>query len=216
MKLEMDAFAQKTLDETLPFGSLPHERLDWLIDYYNSLELKRLEAWKMLVEVKDNFDELNLPIDTTPIINSTATYEREILKILINDYIPRKCLIKERNNISPLRYHWLRAVSDPIKKLQASGVNLHFQKAFCIIRCYVPRNIAQDVDNIAYKIILDGLRYTKIINDDTWKQMSFMVDGDIDRENPKTEIYVMEYSKIMSFLGSVFLTNTCTKTSLKG
>ncbi len=192
------------IDNALPFGSLPHERLNWLISYYNDLELKRLEAWKMLMEIKDDIDELDLQMDTTPLINSTAAYNGEILRIVINDYIPRKCLMKEKGSMSSLRYHWLRAIIDPLRKLQTSGVNLHFQKAFCLIRSYVPRDITRDVDNIAFKVMIDGLRYAQIINDDTWKQMSFMVDGDIDRKNPKTEIYVIEHSKIMELMEPIF------------
>ena len=112
--------------------------------------------------------------------------------------------MKEKDAVSSLRNHWLRAVIDPIRNLQASGINPHFQKAFCIIKCCVPRDISRDVDNVAYKIILDGLRYTGIIADDTWKQMSFMVDGDIARNAPRTEIYVVEYSKILPSLVHIF------------
>lgn len=207
MKVGMDKTAEEAFDKAFPRGTLPHESLNWLTDYYNDLELKRLKAWGMLRGIRDDIVELKLPVDTTPLLNSTAQYDGGILKIIIDDYIPRKSITKVKEADAPLRNHWLRSVVDPIRKLQASGIILQFDKALCIIKTYVPRDITRDVDNVAYKIILDGLRYTRIIKDDTWKQMAFMVAGDIDRKAPRTEIYVIAYSKIMEILAPIFTPN---------
>jgi hypothetical protein len=203
LEFKMDDITEKELNKVLPFGTLPHERLEWLINYYNDLEAKRLEEWKMILDAKETINELNLPIDTASIVNSSATYANNVLKIVINDYIPRKSIIREKRTISELRYHWLRAVVDPIRKLQMSGINPKYEKAFCMIKCYVPRDIQRDVDNVAYKVILDGLRYARIITDDTLKQMSFMVDGYVDRKAPRTEIIVLEHKQIMTLMESV-------------
>lgn len=192
----MDKKDIQAFNESLPYGMLPHERIDWLINYYSDLEKKRLEAWEMIQEVRKDVEDSNLKIDETQMtrmINSTATFDGDTLKIVVDDYLPRKCILTNKSSVTPLRIHWLKAITDSIKKLRNTGIDPKFQRAQCIIKIYIPKNIVRDVDNIAYKLVLDGLRYAKIINDDSWEQMSFMVEGGLDRKRPRTEIYVFEH-----------------------
>ena len=78
-------------------------------------------------------------------------------------------------------------------------VNRQFDKALCVIRVYSPASY-WDVDNRAYKYIIDSLRYNKLIKDDRQNYLSFMVLGEMDKEHPRTEIYIMERPKTLNFL----------------
>lgn len=196
----------QAFNESMPYGELPHERIEWLINYYNDLEKKRLEAWEMVQKVRKDIESYNLQIDDSQMvsmINSTATYDGKTLKIVVDDYLPRKCIMTSKKAVTLLQDHWLKAITEAIRRLKAAGYETSFEKAFCIIKSYIPRNVERDPDNIAFKPILDGLRYSRIINTDSWDRLAFMVDGGLDRSHPRTEIYVIEYRDIIPFMVSV-------------
>ena len=49
-----------------------------------------------------------------------------------------------------------------------------------------------DPDNYSGKFILDGLRKAGIIEDDSFSNVMLLLCGDYDKENPRTEIMIME------------------------
>ena len=70
--------------------------------------------------------------------------------------------------------------SEPIKK--------------CVVRItYFFRTMQRhDPDNYSGKFILDGLREAGIIEDDSFKNVELHLCGSYDKENPRTEIMIME------------------------
>lgn len=105
------------------------------------------------------------------------------LKVIVKDVLPRSAGLA----ITSLRVHWLS-----IMHYAFSQKKKQFQKILCIINIVCPADF-WDVDNRAYKIIIDSLRYNRLIPDDKHKYLSFMVTSEIDKENPRTEIYVIEH-----------------------
>lgn len=190
-------------NEVFPLGTMPHERLNWLMKYYRNLKRKEMEAWGMVRELRRYVERTGLTdiIDITPMINSEAKFENGVLKITVFDYLPRKCLIEEKGAITELTNHWLDSINDAILRLRKTGVDVHFKKADCFIFPFVPHNREVDPDNMAFKLILDALRYNKIIPNDSIKEITFRVEGNVDRENPRTEIYVFEYRDFKEELG---------------
>lgn len=197
----MDEKTTEAFNELFPLWTLPHERLEWINKQYIDIEIKRMEFWSMVYEIREDMVNADLPVDDTKTLISSASYENGILKILVKDYIPRKCLIKHKGAVTALCKHWLTAIIDAVKRLRETGTVPHFDKrALCIIKTYIPRNIVRDLDNLAFNTILNSLRYSKIIDDDSWNELAFSIDGDVDRENPRTEIYVTEYWDILELV----------------
>lgn len=67
-----------------------------------------------------------------------------------------------------------------------------YPKATVFLTYYFPDAIRRDPDNYAGKMILDGLVSGGVIVDDSFNCIRLVLDGQIDRENPRTEIKVTE------------------------
>lgn len=191
-------------NEVFPLGTMPHERVEWIVSYYNDLERRRMEAWGMLQEVRKLAQKFDMTkfIDVTPMINSEAQLNSDgVLKITVFDYLPRKCLIIEKGAITELTNHWLISINDALRRLYKTGVEVHFKRADCFILPFVPHNREVDPDNMAFEIIINALRYNGIVPNDSIKEIAFRVEGDVDKENPRTEIYVFERRNLVEELG---------------
>ena len=116
-----------------------------------------------------------------------------VLRITINDYLPRNRFVT-----SDVRDSWIGIIAKTLL-----DKDIHFEKALCIIVNYLPRE-GWDVDNRGYKIIIDALRYARVIQNDTFRELAFMVLGEVDLDNPRTEIYVREFpGDVKSFTSTV-------------
>jgi hypothetical protein len=166
-----------------------------LTDYTNYNELKeayilveqsRLKLWQALnpaIEPGEEFQMLQDTLIKTEEING-------VIKITVDDILPRDVGLPK----APLKLHWLGMMHHALK-----NVDRRFDKVLCVIRVYSPASY-WDVDNRAYKFIIDSLRYNKIIKDDRQKYLSFMVIGELDKVNPRTEIFIMEHPETINFI----------------
>ena len=65
-----------------------------------------------------------------------------------------------------------------------------FEKSLVHITYYFPDKIRRDPDNYSGKILLDPLVSLGIIKDDSFKHVILKIEGEYDKENPRTEIRV--------------------------
>lgn len=65
-----------------------------------------------------------------------------------------------------------------------------FKKSQVFIMYYFKDKRRRDPDNYSGKFILDGLKMAKIIEDDSFFNIRLILDADIDRKNPRTEITI--------------------------
>lgn len=86
---------------------------------------------------------------------------------------------------------WTDAVVWAIK---AARVRLPqpFEHALVTITYYFPTAGRHDADNYAGKYLLDGLTKGGLIVDDDLKHITTTICGEVDRNNPRTEIVVQE------------------------
>jgi crossover junction endodeoxyribonuclease RusA len=66
------------------------------------------------------------------------------------------------------------------------------KKAIVKITYYFPTKHRRDPDNYSGKFLLDGLTKAGIIEDDSFSNIDLVLVGKIDRDNPRTEIEVVE------------------------
>ncbi|MEL7564976.1 MAG: hypothetical protein AAGU27_08830 [Dehalobacterium sp.] len=122
---------------------------------------------------------------------ATATYENGIVKFLVPELPP---LIRAKDSIhAKIKYHWQDIIVYAYAK---AGINVRFNHGFCLIKMYHQMGAPWDADNRVYKYIIDGIRHTKMIPDDSIKHLSYMVTGISNHEESKTEILVCEFDKI--------------------
>ncbi|MCL6477038.1 MAG: hypothetical protein K6T65_01350 [Peptococcaceae bacterium] len=155
----------------------------------NSLEFMR-KAHRLITKLKYELDHViedekeaigdydpNSPVDGVK-----AWVEDEVLRITVDECLPRS-----RSVIKEMRDSWLRKLSKVML-----GIDISFERALCIISVYSSRNGDWDVDNRAYKVIPDALRIAGKIKNDDCHNLTIMVTGGLDKEYPRTEIFVVE------------------------
>jgi hypothetical protein len=152
-----------------------------LEEAYLLAEKTRLKLWSVLESPAEVIEE-----SKTNIIQMIDTEVNErYVKISINDILPRAVGVSK----SSLEQHWLRIMHKALK-----DVDRQYEKVLCVIKVFSPAYY-WDVDNRTYSIIINSLRYNQIIPEDRFNNLSFLVMGDIDKNNPRTEIYLLEHPK---------------------
>lgn len=153
------------------------------------IEKARLTLYYMLEEYKR--------ISTKPLKNIydfmgkyTASFDNGIIKIIINEY-PSTNYIKDLETIIKIKGYWenitLCAVNDLLKERK-----IYYEKAFVYMKFYLPLKNC-DTDNRNYKPIIDGIRYSLIVKEDTYEHICYMVDSQYSKHNPHTEIIICDY-----------------------
>lgn len=155
-----------------------------LEEAYLLVEKTRLKLWATLDSpLSKEFGE-NEP--ATKIIQMVDTEVNDrFIKITINDILPRDVGVSK----SSLNQHWLSIMHRALKNIDKT-----FEKVLCVIKIISPAYY-WDVDNRTYSIIINSLRYNQIIPNDKFDNLSFMVMGGVDRDNPRTEIYLVEHPR---------------------
>lgn len=87
-----------------------------------------------------------------------------------------------------------------IKKQWADLINIvcrpkpaqPLKKAVVTLTYYFKDKRRRDPDNYSGKMILDGLVRAGILQDDSFSNINLILRGDYDKENPRTEIEIIE------------------------
>ncbi len=155
-------------------------KINELEEAYLLAEKTRLKLWALI----DSATEEPFQNDDQKLIQMVDTKVTDMyIKITINDILPRAVGISK----SSLQRHWLSLMSKALKDIEKQ-----YEKVFCVIKVFSPAYY-WDVDNRTYSIIINSLRYNQIIPDDKFNNLSFMVMGGVDKDNPRTEIYLLEH-----------------------
>lgn len=144
---------------------------------YNKLEAAMLDIEQT---IKEEAEDLGL---IEPVDGATAWVEKGILRITVDECLPRDKLVTK---VTKMR--WINKIRRALL-----DINIRFKSALIIIEVYSPYSGAWDVDNRAFSIVINAIRYMKIIPDDSYQHMTFMVAGKMDKERPRTEIFVLDY-----------------------
>lgn len=70
------------------------------------------------------------------------------------------------------------------------------KKSIVTLTYYFKTRHRRDPDNYSGKFLLDGLVLAKIIEDDSFNSIDLRINGNYDKENPRTEITIEEVDEI--------------------
>ena len=115
-----------------------------------------------------------------------------MIKLVIKDIPPSNNKFMGRNargfhfvyQEEKRKWEWLvrAAIKEkPKKPLEKAVVNITY---------YFPDRRRRDPDNYSGKFLLDGLTKSGIIMDDSFHNIDLILQGKLDRKNPRTEIEI--------------------------
>lgn len=118
------------------------------------------------------------------------------MKLIINDIPPSNNKFMGNGSVAKQKYEY-----QDIKKQWAMLIRLAvgrnkpkkpIEKAIVTITYFFPNRIRRDPDNYAGKFINDGLVKSGILKDDSFSNIKLVLNGDYDKDNPRTEIEIVE------------------------
>lgn len=125
-----------------------------------------------------------------------------MIKLIINDIPPsnNKFMGRGTRYVQSIQYQeekqkWEWLVLAAVKKAKViKGVRLAlpFAHAEVKITYYFKDKRRRDPDNYSGKFLLDGLVRAGIIKDDSFSNIDLILKGNVDKENPRTEIEILE------------------------
>lgn len=173
--------------------------IEGLNETYYHIEMLRYDLYR-LVEKNTNLIEDNIlhkiPITT----NSNAYWNGQSIKIIIPEIIPKKTLSSKQWDEKVSGY-WIGCITNALRDLD---LEIKYLKAICLIVTYSPFKMRWDVDNRCYKFIIDGIRYSRILHDDDWKNMTVILAGSIDTQRPRTEVFIKEGFSLNEYINNEF------------
>ncbi|RJX20161.1 MAG: hypothetical protein C4575_07020 [Desulforudis sp.] len=159
---------------------------EFLEKSYAQIENLRLQILEELYKIQREMEHWDV-LDKSERTNiARADYDGKTLKIVVNDVLPRH-VSGVKNSL--MRVGWCQSIIDAIQTLrETKGANPTFEKALCHITVYHYLDTRWDIDNRAFKYLIDGLVCARVIPDDSWQYLTLMVTGKYDKERPRTEI----------------------------
>lgn len=103
-----------------------------------------------------------------------------------NKYIGRGSAKEQAFAYQQEKTRWAWLIKSAIKNKPESP----FERANIKITYYFPDGRRRDPDNYSGKFILDGLTRAGLIKDDSFNCIKLELCGDMDRNNPRTEIEI--------------------------
>lgn len=162
-----------------------------IMDIYELAEALKLKTWYIVERIQDEQEWSGKINPEDRLIDAKATFDGKVLKIVVNDCLPRRPSLKPIiETTSILRAYWLGNVTNAIRKLPEP---VKFERALCIIKTFTPQDIEWDVDNRAFNMIINALKIAGVVPGDSWDKLSILLLGGVDRNNPRTEIIAMDY-----------------------
>lgn len=155
---------------------------------YEEAEAHKLLCWAVLTELEDETEWSGELTQEEKTLDAEASYNGKVLKIVINDLLPRRCNVKS----GMMRTYWIRNIIRAVKRLNTP---VSFEKALCVIKMFIPRVGEWDVDNRAVSAVINGLCAARVVPSDNWDRLSLWLIGDVDKKRPRTEVYVRAWDE---------------------
>lgn len=158
---------------------------EFLEKSYAHAENLRMQILGELYKIQDEMAHWNVLKEDERFELAQADYDGAVLRIVVRDVLPRY-VSGVKNSL--MRTVWAWSIIRAVERLRLSGADPRFTKALCRITVYHHLDTRWDIDNRAFKYLVNGLVAAQVIPDDSWQNLSLMVTGKHDKEHPRTEI----------------------------
>jgi len=96
-------------------------------------------------------------------------------------------------------HHRTRYIEDTFKQYDFSKINLRFEQACIIIIHHFKDGRGRDLDNLNSKYLVDAVRRTAVIKDDSWQHLSHLLFGARGEED-FVEVYLVSRPALIPLL----------------
>lgn len=105
--------------------------------------------------------------------------------------------------------HWLGMMAHSFFENECAKNNeeIYFENAFLLIVINFPTHAIWDVDSKSIKPIINGIRYLRIVPDDNWKNLTYMIAGRLEQGRPSTEMYITDWSNMVNLIDKLGVSN---------
>jgi hypothetical protein len=154
---------------------------------YKSLVKAQLELLPFINPKQDM--DWNIP----GVPGAVVEYHNGILKYTIPEIPPHS---KDKGPVDKaISEYWIGMMSYALHKAKIKTPSSNSKK-LCLIKIHHRLAAPWDTDNRTIKHIHDGLRYLRLIPDDSSKYLSYMVTGEYGCPKEKTEIFLVDYDLV--------------------
>jgi len=172
------------------------EKIKRLKETIKHIELARILACQEL-ESLENENLVYHPIEVHSFTSQVIQIcDFEVFQMKIPNPLPMYDE-KDQRYLKQLKDFYVPRIVNSIRNQKTK---IRYEKPFVLIHQYFPDLKIRDLDNRSKRFIFNGLRQGKIIIDDSWNKMEYMEMGSLDRDHPRTEIYLCESSNKIDLL----------------
>lgn len=166
----------------IPFKN--RELRDKLWDAYQTAIQTQLELQPLLIEL----DELPWDESIPGIPGAKAWVKDNVVHFFIPAVPPimRGATFRLQREIRDRWMHWI------VYAYLASKISITFEQALVVITIYTEGKHVWDADNRSVHAILNGIRNCRLIKDDDWSHMAYLVRGFGGQETNRTDIAVLD------------------------
>ncbi|GAB3051304.1 hypothetical protein [Virgibacillus ainsalahensis] len=165
------------------------------VELLKSVEMFKEETMRRLYELEPEGRED--AVSSNPLARTTPHYVNgyPVFQFSYDGMLP---LYKEndRDYASFVRNYYHRIT---FESYNYAGIEMQFNQAVLVIQHYFQDNIIRDLDNRNRKYIIDAIRYTRLVKDDNWKELSILEEGLPDKQN-HIQVYLLAEENRLNFL----------------
>lgn len=179
------------------------EREERLVQALKSAEMTKILLAEQLMETRAWKMELAIPSLESTVIESHEETDFYV-RFVLDGTLPMIFDKSDAKYHRKVREHY---VSQIVRFVTKNQIKRNFSPAFVFIAQYFPDGKIRDLDNRAKSFIFNGLRYSHLIEEDAWQELSYMEKGFLDRKHPRTEIWVGNQADTIRIIQEILVRN---------
>ncbi|MCR3758439.1 hypothetical protein KYB31_05445 [Clostridium felsineum] len=145
---------------------------------------EKIGILKLLPETYELAEKLKKELE----IKYEIECNKDRIKLIIYDFLPTVYIKTTNKGTGYFVEKWKNTISKAIRSLDSIKA---VDEIFVYIKMYAPVGVIFDADNKYFKPVFDGIVRSKLVSDDCIKYIpSFGFEVEMDRKNPRTEIYI--------------------------
>lgn len=174
------------------------ERAEELKDLLRNLEVMKSDLMERICELENRIRVPGVPLET--VYPPAAAKQLLIRGFPVYQFAYEGALPlyqPDGQYRASIRHYYFRATFEAFEHVVEPKT---FRKAAVVVFHYFKNQQIRDLDNRNRKFLLDALRQTVLVKDDSWQDLSILEEGYFDPSGDHVQVYVLERENLSPFL----------------